>query len=314
MADFASRLRELRKDRSLRQADLASALGLAQTTIANYEQHSRFPDEKTLREIANFFDVSLDYLMGRTDIEALPQKILEYRGNTGPESSALDPVARTYLEKLMYGDKADAFQFIVSLVHNGLTVQKIYREIFEPALKEAGRMWETNEIDVSQEHYFSRATESLMGQLYAHLDISPEKKGTVVLVAIGGELHEIGIRMVSDFLEADGWRCFYLGVNTPTANVVKALRDRDADVLAISATLSLNVDAVANMIRHVRSATTENGWKRIKIVAGGQAFNLNPDMWKRVDADGYAANADEAVELVSRLVNSTEPANRKANK
>ena len=68
MADFASRLRELRKERGYRQADLATELGVAQTTVANYEQHTRFPDETMLLKIANLFGVSLDYLLGRTDI------------------------------------------------------------------------------------------------------------------------------------------------------------------------------------------------------------------------------------------------------
>ncbi len=69
MADFASRFRELRKKRGLRQQDLADTLGLAQTTIANYAQKLRFPDEKTLGEIADYFGASLDFLLGRVDTE-----------------------------------------------------------------------------------------------------------------------------------------------------------------------------------------------------------------------------------------------------
>ncbi len=49
MAVFASRLRELRTQRKLRQKDLAAKLGVAQTTVANYEQGSRFPGETTHR-------------------------------------------------------------------------------------------------------------------------------------------------------------------------------------------------------------------------------------------------------------------------
>ena len=66
MADISTRLRQLRKERDLRQVDLANDLGIAQTTVANYEQHSRFPDETMLLKLASYFDVSLDYLLGRS--------------------------------------------------------------------------------------------------------------------------------------------------------------------------------------------------------------------------------------------------------
>ena len=48
-------------------------LGLAQTTIANYEQGKRFPDEETLLKIADFFNVSMDYLFGRSEIKSFSE-------------------------------------------------------------------------------------------------------------------------------------------------------------------------------------------------------------------------------------------------
>ncbi|MFW6238346.1 MAG: HD domain-containing phosphohydrolase [Halanaerobiales bacterium] len=66
MTKFADRLRKLRKSKDLRQVDLAEKLGFARTTIANYEQNNRIPGPQTLCQLADFFDVSLDYLLGRT--------------------------------------------------------------------------------------------------------------------------------------------------------------------------------------------------------------------------------------------------------
>ncbi|RCW56565.1 MULTISPECIES: HD domain-containing phosphohydrolase [Halanaerobium] len=68
MERFAKRLKKLRKEDSLSQADLGEKLGYARTTIANYEQATRFPSIDTLFSIADFFEVSLDYLLGRTEI------------------------------------------------------------------------------------------------------------------------------------------------------------------------------------------------------------------------------------------------------
>ena len=67
MTDFPRRLRRLRKSRNINQARLAKMLGYGYTAIANYESGRNEPSLGDLRRIADFFDVSTDYLLGRTD-------------------------------------------------------------------------------------------------------------------------------------------------------------------------------------------------------------------------------------------------------
>ncbi len=302
MADFASRLKHLRRARGLRQADLAAAIQVAQTTIANYEQHNRFPDEETLAKLADYFAVSLDYLLGRSELELPADRIMQFRNQDAPGPAALVSDAKEYLKRLLATEERRAFSLIESRVRSGMSVQEVYRTILEPSLKEVGRLWEIDEIDVAQEHYFSRATESLMAQLRPYLKPNGHERESVVLVTVGGELHEIGLRMVSDCLEAAGFRSIFLGVNTPIASVVNAVNRCRAQVLAISATLAFNANTVAGMIRHVRREARRGARRNLKIITGGQAFALDPALWKRVGADGGAPDGEEAVRLVTRLV------------
>lgn len=65
------RLRQLRKARRLSPLALAIELGMAQNSISRFETGERRPDYDTLIEIAEYFNVSLDYLTGRTDKPAL---------------------------------------------------------------------------------------------------------------------------------------------------------------------------------------------------------------------------------------------------
>ncbi|MFE9080942.1 helix-turn-helix domain-containing protein [Bacillus mobilis] len=65
---FGIRLHTLRKERRLRQEDMAKQLGIARTTYAMYEQGNREPDYNTLIKLATFFEVSIDYLLGTTEI------------------------------------------------------------------------------------------------------------------------------------------------------------------------------------------------------------------------------------------------------
>ncbi len=61
------RLRELRKRRKISQLKFAMDMNMNQNTISRYETHEREADYKTLVRFADYFDVSLDYLLGRTD-------------------------------------------------------------------------------------------------------------------------------------------------------------------------------------------------------------------------------------------------------
>lgn len=65
-----NRIKDLREDRDMRQSDLAQETGIDQRTISNYETGKTAPDAYALIKLADFFDVSIDYLVGRTSIDA----------------------------------------------------------------------------------------------------------------------------------------------------------------------------------------------------------------------------------------------------
>lgn len=64
---FALKLKELRENLGLSQRALAGKLGVSQSTIGMWESGQREPNFKMVEELANFFDVTADYLLGRTD-------------------------------------------------------------------------------------------------------------------------------------------------------------------------------------------------------------------------------------------------------
>ncbi|MGG2466823.1 helix-turn-helix domain-containing protein [Paraclostridium bifermentans] len=64
---FGDRLKSLRKALGLTQKELGDKLNVSGRVIGYYESNDRFPDKETLTNIADFFDVSVDYLLGRSD-------------------------------------------------------------------------------------------------------------------------------------------------------------------------------------------------------------------------------------------------------
>lgn len=67
MSDFATRLRELRKTNNVSQQKLSKYLNFGYTAIANYESGRNQPSLDTVKKIAQYFDVTVDYLIGASD-------------------------------------------------------------------------------------------------------------------------------------------------------------------------------------------------------------------------------------------------------
>ena len=67
MSYFSQRLKDLRKSKSITQKQLAVALGASERGIQHYELDERAPTCEMLIAIADYFDVSIDYLVGRSD-------------------------------------------------------------------------------------------------------------------------------------------------------------------------------------------------------------------------------------------------------
>lgn len=75
--DFAKRIKNLREEKKHTQAEVATRLGIARTTYASYEQGFREPDNDMLKKIAEYFDVTIDFLVGRTDLPQTTEEAKE---------------------------------------------------------------------------------------------------------------------------------------------------------------------------------------------------------------------------------------------
>ena len=117
---FSDRLKYLRSTEDLTQRDLANKLGITSGAVGMYESGKRFPDNTILNKIADYFHVSTDYLLGRTD-DPLPMRDVdqdlhdEHDYNKELEEFLKDNVTTAMFQD--YGDwseeeKRDLLQFL----------------------------------------------------------------------------------------------------------------------------------------------------------------------------------------------------------
>jgi methanogenic corrinoid protein MtbC1 len=239
--------------------------------------------------------IAVRYIEESIDNLPKPSNYISYINEDKPLVKLLEQ----YLEFLLNGDRHSAGKMIIEAVDNGISVKDIYLHVFQSSLYEVGRLWQENKITVAQEHYITAATQLIMSQLYPYISNSRKTGKVLVATSVSKELHEVGVRMVADFFEMDGWNTFYLGANTPTESIIQTIISKKADLVLISATISSHISEVMDLIRTIRRC---GECRDPKIIVGGYPFNVDSNLWKKVGADGQAEDAETAIEMAEKLI------------
>jgi methanogenic corrinoid protein MtbC1 len=221
-------------------------------------------------------------------------------GGGAAEGPALDEFLTRYLAAVLAGDRRTAFGVVDEALAAGAHLRQVYVDIFQPALREVGRRWEANRITVADEHLATAITEAAMARLYERLFATSTGQGRLLLAACAdAERHEVGLRMLCDVLEMEGWDTVFLGSSVPIPDLVQMVRSREPDVVALSASIAPHLVRVRAAIEALREAL---GDRTPLIAVGGRAFHDDPDLAAQIGADFTANDAvDAARQLKERF-------------
>jgi len=231
-------------------------------------------------------------------LDQMEEPVIDHPGMI-PENSEYYELASEYIAALLIGDKNKASKLIMQAVEDGVPIKDIYIHVFQASQYEVGRLWLMNKISVAQEHYCSAATQLIMSQLYPKIFDSERNGKRLVAACIGGELHEIGIRMVSDFFEMEGWDTYYLGANSPASTIIGAAKENGADLLALSIAMPYHGRLLRETIAEIRK---DPALENVKILIGGNAIIKRKGDFKSFGADGYAPDAIQAIKTGKELI------------
>jgi methanogenic corrinoid protein MtbC1 len=223
-------------------------------------------------------------------------------GNTVSASSSIcftqTPESKQYLSLLLEKKKNEAKDFIISLIEQGMEIKSIYTDIFQASQYELGRLWELNEISVAQEHYCTAVTNTIISIVASSSNYIKKNGYKAITTCVGSEQHAMGIRIINDFLEMDGWETYYMGANVPTVAVLSAIEDIQPNFIALSVTLTPHIKQLNELISEIKKKNPS-----LKIMVGGYPFLRDHTLWQKVGADGFASNAweigDKAIKLIS---------------
>ena len=121
--------------------------------------------------------------------------------------------------------------------------------------------------------------------------------GTVVIGTVKGDLHDIGKNLVASMLEGCGFKVVNLGTDVSAQKFIDAVREYDARIVCLSALLTTTMTYMKEI---VDAFVAEGLREKVRIMVGGAP--VNAAFASQVGADGYSANANEAVALAKSLL------------
>jgi len=258
LKSFGMILKEIRKTHHMSQKELGGRLGVGQTTIANYEKDIRFPNQESLMVMADIFDISVDQLLGRESIEK------------NKELKDEEELRNKLLALLIKGNEREAIAIVKNIKMTEHVIIRLYENVFKPLLYEVGDLWENGQISIAKEHYISECVWRMVSYVSESIERKTPTKGSVLCMALSGEQHTLGIRMVADYFNILGYQPYYIGANIPTGEVIRFVEQIRPEFIALSLTSESLNDSLVNLIQRLKE-TCES----CKIIVGGQAFEKN---------------------------------------
>ena len=121
-------------------------------------------------------------------------------------------------------------------------------------------------------------------------------RGTVIMATVKGDLHDIGKNLVSMMLEGAGFKVLDLGVDLSVEKLIDQVKAIQPDILGLSALLTTTMPEMQKVIAELKARGLRD---KVKVLVGGAP--LDRAFAEKIGADGYGANAAEAVELARRF-------------
>jgi len=175
---------------------------------------------------------------------------------------------KEFLECLISGDRPACSNYAHEYVAQNHSIQELYEDILRTSLYDVGKLWEYNQISVATEHLAAVIVEAILSEFYQDI-ISREKSDKrIVLSCVEDEMHQIGVKMISDLFEMNGWYSYFLGANTPTKDLMDYIRVVNPHLLGISTSIYFHLPTLDDMLHRIRQKFPD-----LPVLVGGQAFD-----------------------------------------
>ena len=176
-------------------------------------------------------------------------------------------------------------------------------EIIGKGITEAARI--IGEKFESMEYFLGElliAEEIITKSLNKFISVLPagdrvEKKGTVVIATVYGDIHDIGKNLLSQMLKIHGFEVHDLGNNVPSIQVVNRAMETNADIIALSSLMTTTMPSQKEVIEML---TEFGNREKIKIIIGGGS--TSPEWNESIKADGWGGTVWDGIAMAKAIM------------
>ncbi len=202
-------------------------------------------------------------------------------------------------ENLMEGQTAQVRELTQKAVDEGKPAVEILNNALLAGMNEVGELFKEGEMFVPEVLIAAKAMNSGMEIIKPLLNDGDIKKaGTVIMATVKGDLHDIGLNLVSMMLEGAGFEVINLGIDTEPEKIIEAIKQYNPDIIGMSAMLTTTMKAMKEAVQAIKEAGL---YDKVKVMVGGAP--VNDEFAQQIGAH-YSSDANEAVEVATRLVSA----------
>jgi len=210
----------------------------------------------------------------------------------------MEPIIKEIYTHVMEGDANLITDNVQAAIDAGIPVSVILNEGMIAAMAEVGRLFEEGEYFVPEMLVAARAMQTGMALLKPYLkkaDVA--SAGKVAIGTVKGDLHDIGKNLVAMMLEGAGFEIIDLGTDVSPETFVEAVREREVQIVAMSALLTTTMPSIQKTIEALNTAGMRG---RVKVIIGGAP--VTQSYAEQVGADGFSSDASRAVAKTKELI------------
>ncbi|BFR48435.1 homocysteine S-methyltransferase family protein [Nitratidesulfovibrio sp. HK-II] len=212
-------------------------------------------------------------------------------------ASGVKAKAATLEEAVIRGDREGALALVDRALSEGADPFSLVQDKLIPGITEVGRRYERREYFLPQLIRSAETMQHAFRKLQPLLEAQrgQETRPVIIMATVEGDIHDIGKNIVTLMLGNHGFDVVDLGKDVKAADIVEAAERHGAGVIGLSALMTTTMVRMEDTVRLVR----ERGLP-IKVMVGGAV--VTPAFAEAIGADGYSADAVEAVRVAKELL------------
>ena len=204
----------------------------------------------------------------------------------------------TIKEAVVAGKHGEIAALVRRAIDDGTAPDRIINEALIPAMDSIGREFALGNVFVPEMLVSAVTMKNGLAVVKPLLTAEQsESRGTIIMSTVKGDLHDIGKNLVTIMLEGAGFKVFDLGVDLSVEKLIEQVKQIKPQILGLSALLTTTMPEMKKVIEELEAQGIR---KSIKVMVGGAP--LDHAFAQKIGADGYGANAAEAVGLARRFV------------